>query len=139
LLKKKKIKNISNLKGKYPGIKFNSVLGSDGSGVVLEVGDPKYSHLIGKNVMINPSVGWEDSLHGPTDLSYGILGLLPLPGTFADIISVPASLVYEVPHHLTMEQAAALPLAGLTAYRAVVTKGNVQQGSNVLVTGIGLI
>jgi len=41
------------------------------------------------------------------------------------------------PKALTFEQAAALPLAGLTAYRAVVTRANVQAGEKVLVTGIG--
>jgi len=125
-------------KGLYPGIKFDSVLGSDGSGIVVEVANSKkHAHLIGKRVIINSSVGWEDEIRGPTDGSFGILGLLPFPGTFADFISVPANLIQEVPGHLTLEQAAAIPLAGLTAYRALVTKGNAQSGSNVLITGIG--
>jgi D-arabinose 1-dehydrogenase-like Zn-dependent alcohol dehydrogenase len=38
---------------------------------------------------------------------------------------------------LTDAEAAALPLAGLTAWRAVFTKGQVREGQNVLITGIG--
>ena len=48
-----------------------------------------------------------------------------------------AEQLYPAPAHLSDEQAAALPLAGLTAYRAVVTRGKVERGMSVLVTGIG--
>ncbi|KAI8594842.1 hypothetical protein EDD21DRAFT_314121, partial [Dissophora ornata] len=44
---------------------------------------------------------------------------------------------FKAPEHLTDVEAAALPLAGLTAYRAVFTKGQVEKGQNVLITGIG--
>ncbi|KAG9011646.1 hypothetical protein FRB93_002707 [Tulasnella sp. JGI-2019a] len=43
----------------------------------------------------------------------------------------------EVPQHLSFEQAAAWPCAGITAYRAVFVKGLVASGQNVLITGIG--
>lgn len=43
----------------------------------------------------------------------------------------------DAPAHLSFTQLAAIPLAGLTAYRAVVTLGKVQPGSNVLIPGIG--
>ncbi|RKP04604.1 hypothetical protein THASP1DRAFT_33612, partial [Thamnocephalis sphaerospora] len=66
-----------------------------------------------------------------------ILGLLPNPGTFAEYIAVPAKDVFPAPAHLSTDEAAALPLAGLTAYRAVVTKGEVRSGDRVLITGIG--
>jgi NADPH:quinone reductase-like Zn-dependent oxidoreductase len=50
---------------------------------------------------------------------------------------VPAENVYSKPSHLSWEEAAALPLAGLTAYRALVTKGKVVKGETVLIPGVG--
>jgi zinc-binding alcohol dehydrogenase/oxidoreductase len=52
-------------------------------------------------------------------------------------VGVPVSSLCEAPAHLSNVQAAALPLGGLTAYRALVTKGRVAAGTTVLVTGCG--
>jgi NADPH:quinone reductase-like Zn-dependent oxidoreductase len=52
-------------------------------------------------------------------------------------VVVPATNVLPRPEGLTDEEAASVPLAGLTAYRAVVTRGRVQRGETVLVLGIG--
>ena len=41
------------------------------------------------------------------------------------------------PTHLSNAEAAAFPLAGLTAYRALFTKGQIKEGSKLLITGIG--
>lgn len=121
--------------GKYPGIKLPAVLGSDGAGIVAAVGsavDPKW---LGKKVIINPSIEW-----GPRQEAQGrsfqILGM-PEPGTFASQVHVAAEQLYEMPGHLDFEHAAAVPLAGLTAYRALFSQGGLQPGENVLVTGAG--
>jgi NADPH:quinone reductase-like Zn-dependent oxidoreductase len=58
-------------------------------------------------------------------------------GTFADFICVGKDDVVECPKHLRKEEAAATPLGALTAYRAVFTKAGVEEGQNVLITGIG--
>jgi NADPH:quinone reductase-like Zn-dependent oxidoreductase len=52
-------------------------------------------------------------------------------------VVVPADRVFPKPYHLSWEEAAALPLAGLTAYRAVAVQGKLKAGDQVLVTGIG--
>jgi NADPH:quinone reductase-like Zn-dependent oxidoreductase len=62
---------------------------------------------------------------------------LPENGTLSQYITVPASKVYPKPGHLSLSEAAAIPLAGLTAYRAVLVKANIKAGENVLITGIG--
>ncbi len=66
---------------------------------------------------------------------------MPLPGTLAEYISVPESVVYSLPEHLSFEEGAAIPLAGVTAWRALVTLGEVRpenaKGKVVLVPGIG--
>ncbi len=68
--------------------------------------------------------------------SYKILGL-PDDGTYAERVRVPAENLFLKPAALSWEAAAAIPLAGLTAYRAVVTRARVQRGETVLITGIG--
>lgn len=123
-------------KGLYPGLQSNSVLGSDGVGIVQETSRDESSYLIGQQVIINPGSGWEKDPMGPEN-EFRILGLLPLPGTFAEYIVVPRAEIFPVPDHLSVAEAAAFPLAGLTAFRATFTKANVQPGDNVLITGIG--
>ena len=121
--------------GLYPGIKPPVILGSDGSGVVESVGSEEHQGWVGRNVVLNPCFDWGDDPAVQSN-NFRILGL-PDPGTNAQKIKVPIANVFRMPSHLSFEQAAALPLAGLTAYRAVVTKANVQSGETVVVTGIG--
>ncbi len=111
-------------KGFYPGIVFPVILGSDGAGFCR-----------GRQVLINPSIGW-GSDPAIQAKGYHILGM-PKNGALAEWVGVPREQIYDKPAHLEMEEAAALPLAGLTAFRAVFTKGKVSAGDNVLITGIG--
>src|ERR1700743_2357373 len=53
--------------GKYAGIKYPTILGSDGAGVVAEVGSDSDKHLIGKEVIINPGYGWGDDENFQSD------------------------------------------------------------------------
>jgi zinc-binding alcohol dehydrogenase/oxidoreductase len=119
----------------YPGIKLPAILGSDGAGVVVAVSDGVDQSLIGSEVVIEPGLDW-----GPSEESQGrnyrILGM-PEDGTYAEMIKIPVESLHPKPAYLTFEEAAALPLAGLTAYRAVVTRAKVKSGETVLVTGAG--
>lgn len=121
--------------GLYAGITLPIIPGSDGAGEVLAVGEGVDPTMLGNRVVINPSLDWggDSRVQGP---SYRILGL-PENGTYAERVRVPASNVFPKPAALSWEAAAAVPLAGLTAYRAVVTRARVQPGETVLVTGIG--
>lgn len=109
--------------------------GSDGSGIVETVGAGVAAGWIGKEVLINPSLNWGDDPRF-TGAAYQILGV-PGNGTFAEYISIPQAYVYHKPQHLALEEAAALPLAGLTAYRALFSKAAVSKTNKVLITGIG--
>ncbi len=122
-------------RGLYAGIRLPVILGSDGAGEVVAVGSQVHSSLTGSSVVIFPSLDWgqDESIPGP---SFRILGL-PENGTYAQRIKLPASNVFAKPKTLSDEQGAALGLAGLTAYRALVTRANVQPGETVVVTGIG--
>jgi len=121
--------------GQYAGIKVPIILGSDGAGEVAAVGAGVDGALVGRAVVIDPSLDWgpDERAQGRT---YRILGL-PDDGTYAQRVKVPAANVHAKPAHLSFEEAAALPLAGVTAYRAVVTRARVQTGETVVITGIG--
>lgn len=122
-------------KGLYAGLKFPIILGSDGVGIVDELGpgvDPSWR---GARVVLDPSLTWGDDPRAQGK-DYKILGL-PDDGTLAEYTKIAATQLVRCPEHLSDEEAAAIPLAGLTAWRAVVTQGEVRAGSRVLVTGIG--
>jgi zinc-binding alcohol dehydrogenase/oxidoreductase len=125
-------------RGQYPGAKPEALpitLGSDGSGEVVARGDGANGPSEGTEVVINPALHWGEDPSVPGK-DYRILGL-PDEGTFAQFVSVPADHVFPKPSHLSHEEAAALPLGALTAYRALVTRGQVQEGETVVVPGIG--
>ena len=112
-----------------------AVPGSDGAGVVAALGDGVSGLAAGDEVVINPSVGWGDREDAPAP-GWAILGI-PRQGTYAQRIAIPADHVRPRPARLDWREAAALPLCGLTAWRALVTRGRVQPGMRVLVTGAG--
>jgi zinc-binding alcohol dehydrogenase/oxidoreductase len=121
--------------GKYPGIRVGATMGSDGSGIVEEVADEKNNDWINQEVVINPNIDW-----GPDpevqSKNYTILGM-PVNGTFAEYIVVDVDRLQHKPFHLDFLQAAALPLGGLTAFRALFRRGSLRPGQNVLISGFG--
>jgi len=121
--------------GMYPGMQFPSIAGSDGAGVIDAVGEGGDDTLIGDEVVVYPAREWGDDedKFGP---AFRVLGM-PDQGTFAEYICVPAGDIYAKPEHLNWEQAAAIPLGGLTSWRAVVKHAEVQAGQKVLVTAAG--
>ncbi len=121
--------------GTYPRTAYPIIIGSDGSGVVEEIGSNVSDPIVGNEVIINPSHNWGKDPNVQSN-DFKVLGF-PVSGTFAEYIAVPAKYVYQKPKHLSFEEAAAIALAGLTAYRALFTRGNIQPKQNVLVTGIG--
>lgn len=121
--------------GQYPGIRLPCNMGSDGAGVVDQLGPDTPPDLLGREVVIYPAYDWGADPRFPSP-TFRVLGM-PDPGTFADYICVPAGHVFAKPAFLSWEQAAAIPLAGLTAWRALMTQAAVQPGETVLVTGIG--
>jgi NADPH:quinone reductase-like Zn-dependent oxidoreductase len=111
------------------------ILGSDGAGVVDAVGAPADAHWVGQAVVVNPSLHWGPREEAPGP-GYQILGN-PTLGTYAQAVVVPVENLAPKPEHLDFVQAAALPLAGLTAWRALFTQGGLRAGQTVLLPGIG--
>ncbi|HZY99237.1 MAG TPA: NAD(P)-dependent alcohol dehydrogenase [Candidatus Baltobacteraceae bacterium] len=122
--------------GLYPKIELPVILGSDGAGEVAAVGDGVSQLREGDAVVIDPMLGWGDDPHVWDARSSSIVGM-PHPGTFAQYVAVPAVNVYPKPRRLSMQETAAIPLAGLTAYRATFTRGELKAGQTVLITGVG--
>jgi NADPH:quinone reductase-like Zn-dependent oxidoreductase len=122
-------------KGKYADIRLGAVLGSDGAGTVEAVGAGVDAAWKGRSVIVNPCLGWGRDPGAPAP-GWRILGM-PDAGTFADHVKVPAENLAPLPDHLSFEEAAALPLAGLTAWRALFTRGGLKAGEKLLVTGAG--
>ncbi|HEY2476488.1 MAG TPA: NAD(P)-dependent alcohol dehydrogenase [Candidatus Cybelea sp.] len=113
--------------GLYPKIVLPITLGSDGAGELVESGD---------EVVIDPLLSWGSDQRVWNPETANILGM-PHDGAFAGYVAVPSENVYPKPLGLSMEEAAAIPLAGLTAYRALFTRGGLQQDETVLITGVG--
>lgn len=122
-------------KGMYPGSKNDIITGSDGYGVIDAVGEGVDSGFIGKEAIINPSLNWGDDERAQSP-DFKILGN-PDPGTLAQYIVVPFENVHPKPKHLNSAEAAALPLAGLTAYRALFSRAGLTEQERVLINGIG--
>jgi len=126
----------------YPAIGFGVPLLADGAGVVIAAGtNPAAQAWLGARVVVNPGSGWADALDGPeSPTGYAIMGGTKTNprGTLAELMCIDAGEVEAAPAGLSDAEAAALPLAGLTAWRATVVKtGNAVPGRNILVTGIG--
>lgn len=110
--------------GKYPGIVYPLILGSDGAGTIDK-----------REVIINPGINWGNNPHhfGP---GFKILGM-PDNGSLAQLMKAPELNIYDKPSHLSWSEAAALPVASVTAYRAMFTRGRAKEGEKILITGIG--
>lgn len=132
----------------YPSISFTYPLLADGHGTVVRAGPncrraTAFLATPNQPVLLAPSRGWASSPLGPEDpAKFSVIGGSTLydAGTATEYAVVPEDDVEPAPGHLSPVEGAALPLAGLTAWRALVSKcgeGNTGQGRNVLVTGIG--
>ncbi|HDR7261372.1 MULTISPECIES: zinc-binding dehydrogenase [Bacillus] len=110
------------------------VIGSDGAGIVTEIGEGVSADLLQTEVIINPSIGWDNIAEVP-ELPEVLGG--PKDGTFAEYVIVPAENVVGKPSYLTWEESGVLSLSALTAYRALFTKGRLKRGEHVLIPGIG--
>jgi NADPH:quinone reductase-like Zn-dependent oxidoreductase len=89
------------------------ILGNDVAGVVLSVGTRVRKFKPGDEVYARPD---KDRI-----------------GTFAELISIKEDSVAKKPKHLTMEEAASIPLVGLTAWQALIEKAGLKKGQKVFI------
>jgi zinc-binding alcohol dehydrogenase/oxidoreductase len=110
-------------RGQY-GSPLPHVPGADGAGRRADTGE---------RVVIFPSLSWGSRQAAP-GAGWEILGDHRW-GTYAELVSVPVDCILPRPKGLDVCQAAALPLTGLTVYRALFVRGRLAQGESVLVLG----
>ncbi|HYU08469.1 MAG TPA: zinc-binding dehydrogenase [Gemmatimonadales bacterium] len=124
--------------------RFPHIVGADGAGVVESVGSDVKTVKVGDRVMLNPGISdytCEFCRAGEHSqcVNYRLLGE-HLPGTAAELVTVPAHNVGRIPQlspELTWAEAAAFSLVTLTAWRMLVTRAQLKTGETVLVWGIG--
>ena len=102
------------------------VPGSDGAGIRRDTGE---------EVVIYPGLHWGER-EDAAGAEWGILGG-PSNGTYSELVKVPEENVFEKPSRFSWEEAAAFPLAALTAYRALFAVGRLHADETVLVLGAG--
>jgi NADPH:quinone reductase-like Zn-dependent oxidoreductase len=111
--------------GRY-GSPLPHVIGADGAGVRADTGE---------DVVVLPSLNWGDRDDAPGS-GWEILGD-HTPGTYAELVSVPGACVAPKPRGMNWAEAAALPLVGVTTYRALFVRGRLCSGESMLVVGAG--
>ena len=112
-----------------------AVLGSDGAGIVSALGEGVTEVAVGDEVVLYPGLRWGDDDDLPAE-EFEILGV-PSQGTYAERIVVRADLVLPRPPGWSWVETAALPVAGLTAWRSLVRYARAAPGKTILVTGAG--
>ncbi len=112
--------------------------GSDVAGVVEAVGEGADPGWVGRRVVADPSVGYDwyelARFPGPPPTPYTVVGE-HTQGGFAEFATAPAANLVEAPSHVSCETAAAAALAGVTAWRGLMSRGALRAGERVLVTG----
>lgn len=124
-----------------PGFELPHIAGMDVAGVVAAVGDEVTSVAVGDRVVVDPSMSGVDDrskLGGRGDL-FGELGIIgaTADGGYAEQCLVPASHVYPVPDHITLEQAAPFATCYVTSAHALFDVGKLEAGETVMIHAAG--
>lgn len=126
------------VKGHYdPRQALPLVPGSDGAGEVMELGADVAGWSVGDRVIPAFMQSWQQ---GPVPRTREALRQTlggPLDGTLAERRVFPADALVRAPDHLDDFEAAALPCAAVTAWRALVTHGQIRAGDVVVLQGTG--
>jgi len=122
-----------------PGIQLPMIPGSDGAGVVLDVGKNISSFQKGDKIMIQPLLfcgKCHDCKEGHENHcnSFGILGETQ-NGTCATHIIVSENNLIKMPTHLSFEEAAGFSLVAQTSYEMLVNRAHIKEGETVLIWG----
>jgi NADPH:quinone reductase-like Zn-dependent oxidoreductase len=108
---------------------------SDGAGEVVDLGRDANGVAVGDHVIGAFFPGWVNG--APSAASNAAISGETVDGFAAEYVAVPASSLVRMPRDWTFAQAATLPCAGLTAWRALRVEGELQAGASVLLPGSG--
>lgn len=117
------------------------ILGADGAGTAVEVGDKVANVKVGDPVCLYPPSGCSECEFCRTDRDYMCIRLRVLgerlEGTYAEYVKIPAANCFPIPAGYSFEEAAAMPLVFITLWRMVITNAELKPGESVLIIGIG--
>lgn len=117
------------------------ILGADGAGIVVEVGDQAQTVKKGDAVCLYPPSGCGRCEFCITDRDFMCIYLRVLGerenGTYAEYVRLPVRNCFPIPAGISFEEAAAFPLVFLTVWRMLITKAELKPGEHVLILGIG--
>lgn len=129
-------RDLGVIEGFYnPNLKLPLIPVSDGVGEVVALGEQASRFKIGDRVSAIFTQSWISG--EPTQEGWGSTLGNPLDGLLAEYAVIREEGLVRVPEHLTDEEAAALPCAGVTAWHAIVEEGRVKAGDTVVVQGTG--
>ncbi|WP_165233028.1 zinc-dependent alcohol dehydrogenase family protein [Aquisphaera insulae] len=123
-------------RGRYnPHLPLPMIPLSDGAGEVVAIGEGVARVKPGDRVSGNFMTGWAE---GRIDAAKGRTALGgEASGVLAEQVVLPESCLVHIPAHLSFEEAATLPCAGVTAWHALFSSGQLQPGETVLTLGSG--
>jgi NADPH:quinone reductase-like Zn-dependent oxidoreductase len=129
-------RDLMTVLGTYnPKMALPRVPGSDGAGIVTAIGTDVTRFAVGDRVTSLFFQSWHDGEIQPTTPKSALGGVID--GTFTTARLFPETGLIPAPTYLTDQQAATLPCAALTAWNALVEKGNLRSGETVLILGTG--
>src|SRR5215469_7926391 len=122
--------------GRYnPKLALPRIPCSDGAGEVIAIGDGVTRWKPGQRVAGIFMQNWIDGAPS-AEKQRGALGG-DIDGMMAEYVVLHEDGVVEIPKHLSWEEAATLPCAGVTAWNAVVHAGRIKAGDTVVIQGTG--
>lgn len=122
-------------------ISFPHILGADGAGTVVDIGEQVKNVKRGDAVCLYPPSGCGRCEFCVTDRDFMCIHLLALgerlEGTYAEYVKLPAENCFPIPPGLSFEEAAAFPLVFVTVWRMLMTNAQLKPGEHMLILGIG--
>src|SRR5579872_7508480 len=118
-----------------PGLRFPYTPASDAAGEVIATGPSVKRFRSGDRVIGHAVTSWIDG-EGPPVLQDSLLSA-GLPGVLAEHVVLHEDAAVSTPAHLTDVEAATLPIAGLTAWSALMETAKMVPGQTVLIQGTG--
>ncbi len=122
-------------------LSFPHILGADGAGIVVEIGDRVSNISPGDKVCLYPGMGCGQCELCATGRDYLCARMAVLGerenGTYAEYVTVPARNCFSVPRGFAFAEAAAFPLVCLTAWRMLITQAKLKAGERALILGSG--
>jgi NADPH:quinone reductase-like Zn-dependent oxidoreductase len=128
-------RDLLTVQGKGGAYKLPFVPFSDGAGEVTAVGNGVTRVSIGDRVCPMFFQSWFDGRPSAGNRRLALGGTRP--GVLQELIVLDAEGVSRIPDHLTFEEAATLPCAALTAWRALFEEALIRPGQTILVQGTG--